>query len=131
MKTLYLIPLFVSASLYTATLAAQPRSSQPPSTSQNSQPPTGYTYDKEKIYIQTDHVFYTPGETIFFKTWLVRGSDNKPSVLSKIVYIEIMGPSGAILEKQTYPVENGYSEGSYTLDQQTAGGICKIKAYTS
>ena len=90
-----------------------------------------YSYDKEKIYIQTDHVFYTPGETIFFKTWLVRGSDNKPSTLSNILYVEILGPSGSMLERQTYRAENGYSEGSYTLGEQAAGGIYKLKAYTS
>ncbi len=92
---------------------------------------SAYAYDKEKIYIQTDHVFFAPGETMFFKVYLVRGSDNKPSRLSNIVYAEILGPSGTMLEKQTYQVANGYSEGSYTLAAQAAGGIYKIKAYTS
>src|SRR5579871_6512633 len=89
------------------------------------------SYDKEKIYIHTNHVFFSPGETIFFKIYLVRGTDNKPSNISNIVYAEILGPSGAVVEKQTYKAENGYSEGSYTLGQQAAGGIYKIKAYTS
>ena len=121
MKKLHFVLLAISA-LYASGLAPQSR---------NPQPSPAYTYDKEKIYIQTDHVFYTPGETIFFKTWLVRGSDNKPSGLSNIAYIEILGPSGTTLEKQTYQIENGYSEGSYTLDEQAAGGIYKIKAYTT
>ena len=92
---------------------------------------TAYTYDKEKVYIHTDHVFFAPGETIFFKVYLVRGADNKPSTLSNIVYAEIIGPSGTTLEKQTYQTEKGYSEGSYTLGAQAAGGLYKIKAYTS
>ena len=85
-----------------------------------------YSYDKEKTYTQTDHVFYTPGETIFFKTWLVRGSENKPSTLSNILYVEILGPSGSMLERQTYRAENGYSEGSYTLSEQAAGVRIKL-----
>jgi len=121
MKKLHFL-LFAFSILCTARLAAQ---------SPGPQPSPDYTYDKEKIYIQTDHVFYTPGETIFFKTWLVRGSDNKPSGLSNIAYIEILGPSGTTLEKQTYRIENGYSEGSYTLGEQAVGGIYKIKAYTT
>src|SRR5580692_12372710 len=121
MKKLHFLLLAISA-LYGSGLAAQ---------SPDPQPSPAYTYDKEKIYIRTDHVFYTPGETIFFKTWLVRGSDNKPSGLSNIAYIEILGPSGTTLEKQTYQIENGYSEGSYTLGEQAVGGIYKIKAYTT
>jgi len=116
MKKLYFILLFASSILFAANLAAQS---------------TAYAYDKEKIYIQSDHVFFAPGETIFFKIYLVRGADNKPSGLSNIVYTEILGPSGAVLEKQTYQAENGYSEGSYTLGGLAAGGIYKIKAYTS
>ena len=114
MKKLYFILLFVSSALCTARLAAQ-----------------SYASDKEKIYIQTNHVFFAPGETVFFKTYLVRGADNKPSGISNSAYVEILGPSGTLLEKQTYQVENGYSEGSYTLREQAAGGIYKIKAYTS
>jgi TonB-dependent SusC/RagA subfamily outer membrane receptor len=121
MKKLHFLLLAISV-LYGSGLAAQ---------SPGPQPSPAYTYDKEKIYIRTDHVFYTPGETIFFKTWLVRGSDNKPSGLSNIAYIEILGPSGTTLEKQTYQIENGYSEGSYTLGEQAVGGIYKIKAYTT
>ena len=116
MKKLYSIILLVSSVLCAARLPAQS---------------TAYTYDKEKIYIQTDHVFFAPGQTMYFKIYLVKGTDNRPSRLSNIVYTEILGPSGTVQEKQTYSAENGYSEGSYTLDKQAAGGIYKIKAYTS
>lgn len=90
-----------------------------------------YAYDKEKIYVQTDHVFYAPGTTIFYKIYLVKGADNKPSKISNVVYVEMLGPSGTVLEKQIYQAENGYSEGAYTLGKDVAGGIYKIKAYTS
>lgn len=116
MKKLYIILLLVGSTLCAVRLTAQT---------------SAYAYDKEKIYIQTDHIFFAPGETIFFKIYLVRGADNKPSGLSNIVYTEILGPSGAVVEKQLYQAENGYSEGSYTLGELAAGGIYKIKAYTS
>ena len=116
MKKLSFILLLVSSTLFATRLAAQS---------------TAYAYDKEKIYLHTDHVFYSQGETIFFKIYLVKGADNKPSDLSNIVYIEVLGPSGAIQEKQIYQAEKGYSEGSYTLGAQAAGGIYKLKAYTS
>src|SRR5580700_4347498 len=100
-----LLPLFIAAQTI-----AQPTTSQPTIAQ-----PTHYAYDKEKIYIQTDHVFYPPGATIFFKIYLVRGADNRPSRLSNIAYVEILSPSGAVAERQTYQVADGYCEGSYTL----------------
>ncbi|HVU56464.1 MAG TPA: TonB-dependent receptor plug domain-containing protein [Puia sp.] len=116
MKKLYYILLFAISLLYAAGLTAQS---------------TAYAYDKEKVYVQTNHVFFSPGGTVFYKIYLVRGSDNKPFPLSNTVYVEVLGPSGTVLEKQTYPVENGYSEGSYTLSAQAAGGIYRLRAYTS
>lgn len=116
MKKLYFTLLLLSSLLSAARLTAQS---------------TAFSYDKEKVYIHTNHVFFSPGATVFFKLYLVKGVDNKPSRISNIVYAEIIGPSGALLEKQTYQVENGYCEGSYSLGAQAAGGIYKIKAYTS
>jgi len=116
MKQLPGIFLLLSGMLYTACLSAQS---------------TPYTYDKEKIYIQTSHVFFAPGETLFFKIYVVRGADNKPSILSNIAYVEVLSPAGTVAEKQIYHVENGYCEGSYHADEQAPGGIYKLKAYTS
>jgi len=93
--------------------------------------PARFTYDKEKIYVHTDHVFFAPGATLFFKVYLVKGSNNKPSNISKIVYVEIYGPAGNLVEKQTYPVTSGYCEGSYTLTDDAPGGLYKLKAYTT
>ena len=93
--------------------------------------PAHFTYDKEKIYVHSDHVFFAPGETMFFKVYLVQGSNNEPSTISKAVYVEIFGPAGTLVEKQTYPVNNGHCEGSYTLADEAPGGLYKLKAYTS
>jgi len=120
-KLLFALPLL----LQTAALLGQ--TGQSGQTSQSAH----FTYDKEKIYIHADHVFFAPGETLFFKLYLVKGSNNMPSRISKAVYIEIYGPAGTILEKQTYPVTGGYCEGSYTLAEEAPGGQYKVKAYTS
>ena len=34
---------------------------------------------KEKIYAQTDHVFYRPGESLYFKAFIVNSQNNLPS----------------------------------------------------
>lgn len=90
-----------------------------------------YATSKEKIYVQTDHVFYKPGETVYFKLYLVNAQDQTPTKISSLSYVEVITPSGTQLAKYTYRVENGYVEGSFDLATQAVGGVYKIKAYTS
>jgi TonB-dependent SusC/RagA subfamily outer membrane receptor len=90
-----------------------------------------YNNNKEKIYIQTSHVFFKPGEDLFFKIYLVNAKNQLISVISNVVYVEIVGPSGSILLKQNYRIEDGYAEGHYQFAEEASGGIYKIRAYTT
>lgn len=90
-----------------------------------------YTVIKEKIYIQTNHVFFKPGEQVFFKLYLVNAQDQTPSVQSSIAYVEVINPSGNVVQKMNYKVNNGYSEGSFDFNEEAVGGIYKIRAYTT
>ncbi|MBW8683386.1 TonB-dependent receptor plug domain-containing protein [Chitinophaga rhizophila] len=90
-----------------------------------------YNNNKEKIYIQTNHIFLKPGEDLFYKIYLVNARTQYISVLSNVVYVEIVSPSGAIVEKQHYHIEDGAAEGSYHFSNDANGGIYKIRAYTA
>lgn len=91
----------------------------------------GYEAGKEKIYIQTDHVFYKPGGQIFFKIYLVRAQDQTPSFLSPVVYVDIINPAGSVVQKLNYKITQGYSDGSWDIAPDAVGGIYKMKAYTT
>ncbi len=90
-----------------------------------------YASHKEKIYIQTSHVFFKQGETVYFKIYAVSAKDQTPSALSNVVYVELINPSGNVLQKFNYKINNGYAEGSYDFNEQAVGGIYKIRAYTT
>jgi len=90
-----------------------------------------YAYTKEKVYVHTDHVFYKPGDVLYFKMYLVKGKDQTPSAQSSIAFTELISPSGTIVKKLTLKVTDGYTEGSFDLDENAPGGIYKLKAYTS
>ncbi|WP_158617943.1 TonB-dependent receptor plug domain-containing protein [Chitinophaga lutea] len=90
-----------------------------------------YASNKEKIYLHTSHVFLKPGDDVFFKLYLVSARDNTPSSVSTIAYVDVIGPSGNVVQQCTYPVQNGYAEGSYSFSPQAAGGVYKLRAYTS
>ena len=46
----------------------------------------------EKIYVQFDNNHYAPGQTIWFKAYLILGLD--PSDISKNIYIDFFDGSG-------------------------------------
>ncbi|SDG17191.1 TonB-dependent receptor plug domain-containing protein [Chitinophaga filiformis] len=90
-----------------------------------------YNDNKEKIYIQTNHVFFKPGDDLFFKVYLVNAKNQLASVISSVVYVEIVGPSGSVLAKLNYRIDDGYAEGHYEFGQSATGGLYKIRAYTT
>lgn len=90
-----------------------------------------YTSFKEKIYLHTSHVFFQPGDEMFFKLYLVNAKDQQPSSLSKVAFVDILDPSGKVLKKLSYKISDGYAEGSFYLEPSIPGGIYRLKAYTS
>lgn len=90
-----------------------------------------YSLTKEKVYVQTSHVFFKQGETVFFKLYVVNAADQTPAKLSNTVYVEVINPAGNVLKQLNYRVENGYAEGSYDFEEQAPGGIYKLRAYTT
>ncbi|WP_300685976.1 TonB-dependent receptor plug domain-containing protein [Chryseobacterium sp.] len=88
-------------------------------------------FEKEKTYIQTNHVFYKPGEGMYFKIYVIKGENNLPAEDSRIVNLEIIEPNGSILKKLKYEITNGYAQGYFYFDEDMKGGIYKFRAYTN
>ncbi|CAI8769353.1 TonB-dependent receptor plug domain-containing protein [Chryseobacterium sp. IT-36CA2] len=88
-------------------------------------------FEKEKTYIQTNHVFYKPGEEMYFKMYVVKGNNNLPTDASRVVNFEIIDPAGSTVKKLKYEITNGYAQGYFYFDEDMKGGIYKIRAYTN
>lgn len=87
-------------------------------------------FEKEKTYIQTSHVFYKPGETMYFKIYTVQAENNLPADQSRVVNFELIDPSGSVISKNKYEITNGWSEGYFHFSEDMKGGIYKIRAFT-
>jgi hypothetical protein len=92
-----------------------------------------YATTKEKIYIQTSHVFFkNRAKRCSLQIYVVNAKDQKPSVISITIYVEVINPAGNVLQKLNYKVENGYAEGSYDFDEQAVRWYLQNKGlYTS
>ena len=83
----------------------------------------------EKIYAQTDRPLYFPGETIWFKAYVVNG-ENKISSLSEVAYAEIISPRGDVIQQAVLSIEDGYTYYQFTLADESPGGRYTLKVYT-
>nr|MBQ5604461.1 hypothetical protein [Bacteroidales bacterium] len=52
------------------------------------------------------------------------------SQLSKVLYVELLSPEGAVLETKKYPIVNGGCHGEFHLDSLYLSGYYEVRAYT-
>ena len=65
---------------------------------------------REKVYLHFDKPFYIPGETIWYKAYLVNAAGNIPSSLSKIIYTELLDKDGKVIIRQILKAGNGFAD---------------------
>jgi len=86
---------------------------------------------KEKLYLHFDKPFYFPGDDIWFSAYLTDMKTGKLSKHSEILYVELIDPKGSVIKKHNIVVKDGLSNGEFYIDNEVAGGIYKVKAYTN
>lgn len=100
-------------------------------------------YPQEKVFLQFDNTSYYPGETIWFKAFVVNASTLQRSK-SKVLYVDLLSPDGVLLKQQKLPIVAGQADGSFVLvDASTAqardlrnvlpypSGFYEVRAYTN
>lgn len=100
-------------------------------------------FPQEKVYLQFDNTSYYTGETIWFKAFVVNASTLKRAE-SKVLYVDLMSPTGVLLKQQKLKIVAGQADGSFVLmDGATEqarekhgvldypSGFYEVRAYTS
>ena len=97
---------------------------------------------QEKVYLHLDNTAYFQGETIWYAATLTGGKMNAKAP-SKVLYVELLSPTGVVLQQQKLKVTDGRCHGSFSLiDNAVAAavdlrgavgypsGYYQIRAYT-
>jgi hypothetical protein len=84
----------------------------------------------EKIYLQLDRKVYATNDLIWFKSIVVNAMNHSPSKLSRILYVELIGPDERMIEKKLIKLQDGIGEGFFELNQVKIAGVYLIRAYT-
>lgn len=85
----------------------------------------------EKVYLHLDRPHYSPGDTLWFKGYLVEGDSHKPDSVSKNLYVDfIKKESGRVVEHLMLKNEGSYAKGAISLADTLQEGVYEIIAYT-
>lgn len=85
-------------------------------------------YGQERMYLHYDKSSYAPGETIWYKTYLMKGIF--PTDDSKTVYVDWTDEKGNLLLHGSAPVLYATMFGQFDIPQNYSGQFIHIKAYT-
>ena len=85
-------------------------------------------FPQEKIYLHFDKPSYAPGETAWFKAYLMAGSD--PSYISKTVYIDFIDANGRIVKHCIQPDSQSAASGDFEIPIEYKNELLFVKAYT-
>lgn len=86
-------------------------------------------YPQEKVFLQIDRKHYVGGEDIWFKATCTY--NNKPTFLSRIIYIDLVNEIGEVIEKKMFKLDSsGSCNGNFFLNKKQLSGNYSINAYT-
>lgn len=85
---------------------------------------------QEKVYLHFDNTGYFKGETMRFKAYVTRGDTQRKTDLSHVLYVELVNPSGDVVEKRKLKIVDGEAEGDIKVDSIQTTGFYEVRAYT-
>lgn len=118
---LSLVLLFVAVSAHARTLDDLRQALEQSSVSQV----------QEKVYVHTDNTCYFVGDTLWYKAYVVRSDNHRPTDMSRILYVELLSPDGLLVERQNIIVSaTGHTCGQFVLRDSLYSGYYELRAYT-
>ena len=91
----------------------------------------GHVMQQERVFLHFDNTAYYLGETMWFKAYVSFGANNRPSTLSKVLYVELVAPEGYVIETKKYKInDDGSCYGEFGLSPLLLSGYYEVRAYT-
>ncbi len=84
----------------------------------------------EKVYLQTDKPYYSAGENIWFKGYVVNATTHLPKSLSQFLYVELIDKSNAVVTRVKIKKDSLGFSGYVKLNPELHAGNYALRAYT-
>ncbi len=85
---------------------------------------------QEKVYLHTDKPFYSAGEEIWFKAYLVNASTLFPNTQSRFIYTELVDQSDSVICRVKIRKDSLGFRGHIKLQPELMAGTYMLRAYT-
>lgn len=87
---------------------------------------------QEKAYLHLDKPYYTAGETIWFKAYLVEANSHMPDTISIPLYVELTdNQRGKVIDRRILKLEGGSAAADFILPDTLKAGYYQLRAYTN
>ena len=84
----------------------------------------------EKVYLHVDREFYSAGDDIWFKAYLINGFNNRLIQGFKNIYVQLISENGDEIDNRLIISQQGSATGDFTLPRSLNEGNYFIRAYT-
>jgi hypothetical protein len=85
----------------------------------------------EKVYLHLDRQNYLPGDTVWFKAYLVVGKSHELSSSSGILNVELISPLDSVVKRIKVKLNAGLGWADLILPKGKQAGKYRIRAYTN
>jgi len=86
---------------------------------------------QQKVYLHFDKFSYKVDETVWFKAYLVDAIDHTPDSSTNNLYVDLINPSGYIVQSKLIRMTNGFGNGDFSFQDTIPEGVYKIRAFTN
>ena len=86
---------------------------------------------QEKLFVHTDKTFYLAGEILWLRLYCLDAASHRPLDLSKLAYVEVLGPDNRPALQGKIALDKGHGEGSFSLPPSIHTGNYRLRAYTN
>lgn len=87
------------------------------------------TIPEEKIHLHINSTYLLTGESLLYKFYC-NTTDDKPSSISKIAYVELINSEKKVIFKHKLRLKNGKSYGDFIIPSSIKSGNYKLIGYT-
>lgn len=90
-----------------------------------------HTFPRERVYVHLDNNAYFESDTIYFKAYVMRASQLRPTSLSRVLYAELLDADGRLHERKLLQIDSlGQCHGDFSLELPIRSGFYELRAYT-
>ncbi len=88
-------------------------------------------FPQEKVYLHHDKPYYSAGDTIWFRAYMVHAALHQPMAYSRYIYVELVNDSKQVVSRIKIRPEEGFYYSQMPVKADIAAGKYFLRAYTN